>query len=251
MSATERKPEARALRILRSVLRQEELDAVPQRDLQREAGRLGWFSTTAIASFDLIPRQKGYPERWVEMNIELRGEPGLRVSPLMFINHGYGYSIGTRIRLPAPVRDRVSALVRLPQPVIGLRFTPIDRPGRFALGSVRVRKVSSPEAALRLGFPRAAALAREPKRLARALRNAYLLWRTEGLLGLKRRLAGETGTPLVKTTRGYADWIQCYDTLNEADRTAIKKHLHTLEYQPTISIILPLHDSNEQSLQIG
>jgi len=76
-----------------------------------------------------------------------------------------------------------------------------------------------------------------------------LLWRTEGLLGLKRRLAGETGTPLVKTTRGYADWIQCYDTLNEAERTAIKKHLHTLEYQPTISIILPLHDSNEQSLQ--
>src|SRR5712664_1507174 len=249
MSAPQRKREARALRIFRAVLRQNELDAVPQRDLRRETGRLGWFSTTSLASFDLIPREKEYPERWVEMEIELRGEPGLRVSPLIFVNHGYGFSIGTRIRLPAPVRDRVSALVRLPQPVVGLRFTPLDRPGRFDLGSVRVRQVSSPEVALRLGYPRAAALVREPKRLARTLRNAYLLWRTEGLLGLKRRLAGETETPLRNTTRGYADWIQCYDTLSDAERAAIKNHLHTLEYQPTISIILPLHDSNEQSLR--
>src|SRR5260370_38787872 len=105
MSVPQRKREARALRLFRSVLRQEELDAVPQRDLQREAGRLGWFSTTSVAAFDLIPRQKRYPERWVAMDIELQGERGLRVSPLWFCTHGYRHSLAPRIPLPAPWRD--------------------------------------------------------------------------------------------------------------------------------------------------
>jgi len=234
---------------IREALGEHELDAIPQKDLRTGCADFDWYGARSVVSFELAPPGGKFPERWVEIEIELRTEAGLPARPVILIDHGSGYAMGTRIRLPEPVRDRVRAMVRLPEPVRGLRLIPLDWPGKFSLGAVRIRMISAAEAAIRLVLPRARALARTPWQMPRALNDAYALWRSEGLLGLKRQLAGETGSRSEAPLPRYANWIERYDTLHDSDRNAIRKHLGTLKFQPLISLILPLRDSTKESLQ--
>jgi len=48
----------------------------------------------------------------------------------------------------------------------------------------------------------------------------------------------------------YAKWVGRCDTLDDHDRQAIRKHIHQLNYQPLISIILPVFNTPERWLRI-
>jgi GT2 family glycosyltransferase len=47
----------------------------------------------------------------------------------------------------------------------------------------------------------------------------------------------------------YARWIKLYDTLSNADRSAIKAHIDSLGFQPLISILLPMSRTPEHLLR--
>lgn len=49
----------------------------------------------------------------------------------------------------------------------------------------------------------------------------------------------------------YPIWVQLYDTLTDSDRKAIASRLEKLEYQPLISIILPIYDADAARLRLA
>jgi GT2 family glycosyltransferase len=47
----------------------------------------------------------------------------------------------------------------------------------------------------------------------------------------------------------YAQWVHDYDTLSDADRIAIRAHIEELASHPTISVVVPVHDTDGDSLR--
>ena len=47
----------------------------------------------------------------------------------------------------------------------------------------------------------------------------------------------------------YSQWVQEYDTLSDADRTAIRTHIETLAWHPRFSVLVPVYNTNEDHLR--
>jgi glycosyltransferase involved in cell wall biosynthesis len=47
----------------------------------------------------------------------------------------------------------------------------------------------------------------------------------------------------------YREWVRRYDTLSEADRQAISRHLARLSYQPLISVVMPAYETPKATLR--
>lgn len=70
---------------------------------------------------------------------------------------------------------------------------------------------------------------------------AAAVWRTFRLGGVKLVVSRVLGK--VSSEQAYRDWMLKFDSLSEADRLAIRTHITTLEYQPVISILMPVYNS--------
>ena len=46
----------------------------------------------------------------------------------------------------------------------------------------------------------------------------------------------------------YPQWVHDYDTLSEADRVAIRAHIEDLAWRPTISVVVPVYNTDEHCL---
>jgi glycosyltransferase involved in cell wall biosynthesis len=47
----------------------------------------------------------------------------------------------------------------------------------------------------------------------------------------------------------YAQWVRDYDTLDDTDRTEIRAHVTELSYRPLISVVVPVHNTEERYLR--
>lgn len=71
----------------------------------------------------------------------------------------------------------------------------------------------------------------------------FKLLRTEGIDGLRRQLRNE-----IDLKYEYTDWVEKYDTMTDANRAAIRRHMETLPYRPCISVIMPVYNTPEKWL---
>jgi glycosyltransferase involved in cell wall biosynthesis len=65
----------------------------------------------------------------------------------------------------------------------------------------------------------------------------------EGVSGLKWRLYKK-----FQLAEEYWRWSKAFDTLTERDRSAIKRHIGTLQYSPIISVIMPVYNTPKKWL---
>jgi GT2 family glycosyltransferase len=49
----------------------------------------------------------------------------------------------------------------------------------------------------------------------------------------------------------YQHWISAYDTLTDADRTAIRRHIDRLPYKPFVSVVMPTYNPAEKWLRLA
>ncbi len=80
----------------------------------------------------------------------------------------------------------------------------------------------------------------------RSAAKAFRILRTEGLAGLRRKLKSE-----IEVNYEYADWVATYDTLTDADRDEIRRHIAQLSYKPMISLIMPVYNTSERWLRLA
>ena len=84
------------------------------------------------------------------------------------------------------------------------------------------------------------------RRLPRLIAKAFWIVRSEGLMSLRRQLRNE-----VESKYEYSEWIEKYDTLTDADRAAISRHIDQLSYKPLISVVMPVHNTPEKWLRLA
>jgi O-antigen biosynthesis protein len=84
------------------------------------------------------------------------------------------------------------------------------------------------------------------RRLSQLTAKAFWILRTEGLAGLSRQLRNE-----IELRYEYAGWIERYDTLTDATRSAIRRHIEQLSYKPFISVVMPVYNTSETWLRLA
>ena len=60
---------------------------------------------------------------------------------------------------------------------------------------------------------------------------------------------GRDPRPQLEEAERYERWVREYDTLDEADRTAIRSHIAELARRPVISIVVPVYETKEEYLR--
>jgi O-antigen biosynthesis protein len=84
------------------------------------------------------------------------------------------------------------------------------------------------------------------RRLSRLIAKAFWIVRSEGLASLRRQLRNE-----IESKNEYSEWIEKYDTLTDADRAAISRHIDQLSYKPLISVVMPVRNTPGNCLRLA
>ncbi|MCP3138247.1 glycosyltransferase family 2 protein [Pyxidicoccus xibeiensis] len=225
------------------VRRQVGLAAVPGQGTSRvEGGRYGWEADGPDAVLELRPEAGALPSGWTELSLTLETESADAASPVLLVDAG-GEGAAVSIRLPEASGGRVRALVRLPEAARALRLGPVNRRTRFHLADARAVELGQAEATLRMAWPLALRLLREPERIPQVARRYLGTLRAGGLRGLDGVL-GEKSRGLL-SLESYEDWIRQYGTLTDTDREELRRTVDALPFKPLVSVVMPTYDTPE------
>src|SRR5580704_12214301 len=108
---------------------------------------------------------------------------------------------------------------------------------RFPIDGVRIEHFERARAALRLMGPVVSRIARDPRTARHYVAVAVQVARRSGWRGLLR-YALRDRNPIDER---YANWVRAFDTLDANDRSAIAARIATMDWKPTISVIVPLY----------
>lgn len=170
--------------------------------------------------------------------------------PVLYLDYGDGFREEDSVKLgisPHGTRQRI--LLRVTSPVHALRLDPRDGPAEFLLSEMHMRRITAVEATLRLSLPR-----------IRALRARGTKWRTlaaESWRMLRRsKFAGAAETMLANAALGvtsenarYAQWIDQYDTLTDAEGEVMREHVKSMGEPPLISVVMPVYNTPAELLR--
>lgn len=150
------------------------------------------------------------------------------------------YDEGSAVRLPLAQGD-VTTVVDLPANLSALRIEPVGPASSFQMSDLRIIEVGSLILAwhwLRLWLGQA--LFDSRKRHELIAKTRYALSQSGGLAAIFNRMTRPAHA------HSYQDWIEAYDTLTEADRSAIATRISAMEPAPLFSIVMPTYNSPER-----
>jgi GT2 family glycosyltransferase len=213
----------------------------PLRDLVMEGE--AYRSTGYDPQFLLHTPRWSRPTAWTLVSYEAASR-GAWLSPKLYVDSGTGFSEHETFALPARVEGRAECLICLPRRVRALRLDPLAAPGRFEFRNVTFREIGTVQAAAILAARHLPPLIRHPRHALRLAWRGLAIVRSEGLRALKHRLVAWD-----QSTASYAQWITSFDTLGEADRAAIRRHIARLSVAPRIAVLMRTHNTPEKLLR--
>ena len=205
-----------------------------------------WESIGNDPHFELRPPRGRYPSGWVLVDFELRSEVPVITPPQLFVDAGQGYDPKNVVELPRPSAGRIRALIKLPPDVRAIRLDPLDRPGKFAIGTLAMQEIGKVEVALhglaRLGGDGPTG----PRHVQAAAATALRLLRSRGLRGFSEELRDRARGV---GTSDYQEWIAQFDTLSAYDIRAIQTRIGQLPRRPRFSVVMPVYETPERWLR--
>ena len=231
------------------------IDLLPVNDLEVEGGatasRAGtWTATGDDPQFLLVPRS-GSPlvGGWYLFEADIQGIDRPIKEPVLYPDYGYGQSEAGRIPLPEGGSQGAigPAIVRFDYPIRALRYDPTTLPGKFALGSVRLRRIGKWRAGMVM-LSQALAMRADWREKMKLLVSVSSTLRSRGPRGLAEYLYQEIIDERIgaTATSGYAGWLQKFDMRIPGD---IDERIEALERKPLISIVMPTYNTPERWLR--
>lgn len=86
--------------------------------------------------------------------------------------------------------------------------------------------------------------------LVTVTKKAWAVCQRDGIKSLPRhvRHSLQTLSPETFERNDYANWVRCYDTLDEPRRSAIRAQISDLQHPPLISVIMPVYNAKPELL---
>lgn len=226
-------------------LRNQRLVLVPGPEVDYDASSGGYCSTGNDPQLMIKPIWGGLPNGWVELSLKISAEPGVRIRPLIYVDDGKGFSERTKVELRfVPGRDS-KQLILLPRQVRALRFDPLTSPGRFAIETFDIRKVSKLGVLWRVLRPHFRSAFSDPRRGFSGIQTILQILRRGGVRQLKEHLLLSHR----HSSMEYRFWTEQYDTLTKSDRALIADKIAWLPARPKISVVMPVYNPNTTHLR--
>ncbi len=200
-----------------------------------------WLALARDPAFELVSTHGRFPYGWAKITFTFRSEDKKPARARLYLDGGKGFHESESVLLPRSRDGKVEALVLIPEGTRALRFDPTNRSGRFHLGEIRIHELGRYEAAVAMALPYARKAKEHPQWIAEALGNAVQLFSTGGIDEVSRRLR-EKALAGLDNSVDYADWIDAYDTLDDADRKAIQARIEALPLKPRMSVVMPVYN---------
>lgn len=184
--------------------------------------------------------QAAWPSGWTVVSLDFaQPDAGRRAS--LYADDGGGYRDALRYRFPRG-RRRVAALAHLPDRVRGLLLEMDGQadPARSTAVRIVVRELGYVQLLLALAGRLARLALARPWRAGALLSEISRLGREQNAPGLVSFL--QPGVEAGGLSEEYSRWLESYDFIRDADRTAIQKRIAVLPRRPLISVLLPVFD---------
>ncbi len=174
--------------------------------------------------------------------------PNRENSAQLYVDYGNGFHQATVIPIPVNRRGLVREVIYFSADVKALRWDPMESKGEFTQREFLLHKITSLESFYR-----------------RAWRVSFDIWRLrkkpENLrFGINTKLAIKNFDEAYKKTvslrrtsvgqlDNYAEWINRYDTINDATRARMRNQIDLMQRKPLISVLMPVYNPNPEWLK--
>ena len=216
-------------------------DPVPAKNLRRVDASGRWEAVGTDQTFELVSLGKRFPRSWVRLDFEVERDADAVTRPSLTVDCG-GHQ--RSFPLPHPREGRIQTTIPLPAVAQAFRLDVVEPGATVRLGTLAMREIGRLEVGLRSVLQHLRSLGRHPGGLEATLRAAIAALRRSGLQGIKDWLVGTDEPP-----DAYGDWVEEFDTLTAADRSAIRARVSALPRTPRISVIMPVYETAEPWLR--
>ncbi len=183
---------------------------------------------------------------WYLLRVVADEISGKLESPCLYIDYGVGFSEAFTFHLdPMRTSNGFVGLIRLEQPIVGLRFDPSVSPCEFSLKSISLHRLSKGTAAWFMYR----SLARREKDPVNLFRKSLAEYRRDGSRTLGEWLYNRYAPHTSSGVRDYAQWISKHDTLSKGDLRAMRQQSASLVNKPVISVVMPVYNTAEAWLR--
>ncbi len=211
---------------------------------KHEHSKFKWRSEGSEPAFEFSPRLRLYPG-WYMVEIKLAGPSG-RVNSKLYFDSGDGSSEERSINIEGRVSNTLKRLIKLDRTIRKIRFYPMETTGDFNVESLRLVPVTYQFS---------------EKRMLKRINRKTSRVNSETLSVLKRNIEKEASDIGVKyqdvllryynstfESPGYDKWIENHERLEFGQTHVLEEKLKACEYQPTISIIVPVYNVDKKLL---
>lgn len=212
------------------------LKAIPVDELAQDESKL---------QFEMRSSRAHAPHGWCELAFNVQSPQG-RFTPVLYVDVGDGSGIPHRFLLSAVAHGHSRRLIRLPDRIVAMRLGILYPSCEITINQCRVVELGRLQAAYIIGMPYVRQILVNPKKLIAFIRRGMQIFRSGGMPALKAILSSHQGVP-----SEYQGWIECYDTLTDADRDAMREQMSDFQRKPLISIIMPVYNTPEQWLRLA
>lgn len=129
---------------------------------------------------------------------------------------------------------------KIPQGAVKVRIDFFETGSAFRLDGLRIRPLGKIQLLTKLFIQK---LGPSPKYWLPKISKALAIFKKGGLAAVRAKMIGD------EHTNNYQEWVEKYDTLTAQDHELIKQHLTTLNFQPKISVVLPVYNTPEEWLR--
>ena len=228
---------------------------------QRDFGQPIDLEAAGSDSWKVVGESPGFriergdlPVGWVRIAFDYRRSAGGLLAPVLSFSATDGSLM--RVRLDWMGDGHVDHLVHLPAEATDLVLEFPGARGLFVLGPIQCSTVGRVQAMTRIVARswRRKRLSSNGGRLA-TLRRGLGYLRRHGSGAFKRRLLTQYHSGAGTSATGgsgapaYADWLEVFETLTDRDRTRIDEMIAAMATPPTISVVMPVHDTPERWLR--
>ena len=232
---------------------QVELPLVPVQDVeaaypQRKMEGAAWIARTGHPEFEVLGLER-FRGAWIRMRFQLQVDRDEWSWPRLSFDLGTGDFDAFAIAFPraTAASPEVELVFNVPFSLRSARLRPIARPGRFELSAVTISVVRKPHA---IGH------------MLRVIASVDGVGRTAGMLAdtivpannktsrweARQRIVRRYLDVRLGKEKSYADWIRAFES-QPRSAAELAAERRGWRCQPTISIVLPVYNTNEAFLR--
>ena len=220
----------------------------PTNDLMVSPDGRKWMATGNDPQFELDwPSAIRLPAGFYRLRMEVPEGLELLSDARLYVNSGRGYNESETVRLrnSSGAGDLLVTGFSLPAGASRLRLDPADETGSFAIGRVRLRRLTGIEFYSWMAGLAARRYGGTPVSAARKALEVFRTFGAKGLAAKLRELNRPTGSGGVVS---YARWMARFDTLTDDRIADLRRRIEALSSPPLISVVMPVYDPPENLL---